>query len=181
MVKNLLAKWEIWVLILGLGRPPGEGNSYPLQYSGLENSMDRGVWQATVQRVAKNWTQLSDVHSSHRGFPQDLTPPPEQRGLRVGAGLEGGQVRRGCVLSSPDGTKHPGGCPEVGSVQVGGQWRLVSQGSVSPCGQVPGSRGLLAGGKLALDALVPEQLVLADRGLQPGRSLQQVLHGEQQG
>ena len=42
-------------------------------------------------------------------------------------------------------------------------------------------RGLLAGGKLALDALVPEQLLLADRGLQPGRGLQQVLHGEQQG
>ena len=34
-------------LIPGLGRSPGEGNSYPLQYSGLENSMDRGTWQAT--------------------------------------------------------------------------------------------------------------------------------------
>ena len=33
--------------IPGLGRSPGEGNSYPLQYSGLENSMDRGTWQAT--------------------------------------------------------------------------------------------------------------------------------------
>ena len=35
-------------LILGLGRSPGEGNGYPLQYSGLENSMDRGAWWATV-------------------------------------------------------------------------------------------------------------------------------------
>ena len=34
--------------IPGLGRCPGEGNSYPLQYSHLENSMDRGAWQATV-------------------------------------------------------------------------------------------------------------------------------------
>ena len=33
--------------IPGLGRSPGEGSSYPLQYSGLENSMDRGAWQAT--------------------------------------------------------------------------------------------------------------------------------------
>ena len=33
--------------IPGLGRSPGEGNGYPLQYSGLENSMDRGVWWAT--------------------------------------------------------------------------------------------------------------------------------------
>ena len=33
--------------IPGSGRSPGEGNRYPLQYSGLENFMDRGVWQAT--------------------------------------------------------------------------------------------------------------------------------------
>ena len=39
----------------GLGRSPGEGNSYPLQYSGLENSMD-----CMVHAVAKKWTRLSD-------------------------------------------------------------------------------------------------------------------------
>ena len=39
--------------IPGLGRSPGEGNGYPLQYSCLENSMDRGAWQATVHGVAK--------------------------------------------------------------------------------------------------------------------------------
>ena len=38
--------------IPGLGRPPGEGDGHPLQYSGLENSMDRGVQQATVHGVA---------------------------------------------------------------------------------------------------------------------------------
>ena len=43
-------------LIPGLGRSPGEGNGYPLQYSGLENSMDRGAWQATVHGVAKSLT-----------------------------------------------------------------------------------------------------------------------------
>ena len=43
-------------LIPGLGRSPGEGNSHPRQYSGLENSMDRGAWQATVHGVAKSWT-----------------------------------------------------------------------------------------------------------------------------
>ena len=46
--------------ILGLGRSPGEGNGYPLQYPCLENFMDRGVWQATVHGVEKSWTQLSD-------------------------------------------------------------------------------------------------------------------------
>ena len=40
--------------IPGLGRSLGEENSYPLHYSGLENSMDRGAWQAAVQGVAKS-------------------------------------------------------------------------------------------------------------------------------
>ena len=41
------------VSIPGSGRSPGEGNGNPLQYSCLENSMDRGVWKATVQGVAR--------------------------------------------------------------------------------------------------------------------------------
>ena len=49
-------------LIPGLGRSPGEGTGYPLQYSGLENSMDRGAWQVTVHGVPKRWTWLSDFH-----------------------------------------------------------------------------------------------------------------------
>ena len=43
--------------ILGLGRSPGEGKGYPLQYSGLENSMD-----CIVHVIAKSWTQLSNFH-----------------------------------------------------------------------------------------------------------------------
>ena len=39
--------------IPGLGRSPGEGNGNPLQYSCLENPMDRGVWLTTVHRVAR--------------------------------------------------------------------------------------------------------------------------------
>ena len=42
--------------IPGLGRSPGEGKGYSLQYSCLENSMDRGAWQGTVHGVAKSWT-----------------------------------------------------------------------------------------------------------------------------
>ena len=45
-------------LIPGLGRSPGKGNGYPFQYSGLENSMDRGAWRATVYGVTKSQTQL---------------------------------------------------------------------------------------------------------------------------
>ena len=42
-----------------LGRSPGEGTGYPLQYSCLENLTDREAWQATVHGLAKNWTRLS--------------------------------------------------------------------------------------------------------------------------
>ena len=48
-------------LIPGLERSPGEANVYPLQYSCLENSMDRGAWWATVHGVAKSWTRLSNT------------------------------------------------------------------------------------------------------------------------
>ena len=44
----------------GSGRSPGEGNDNPLQYSCLENSMDRGAWWDIVYGAAKSWTQLSD-------------------------------------------------------------------------------------------------------------------------
>ena len=47
-------------LISRSGRSHGEGNDNPLQYSCLENSMDRGAWQATVQGVTKSRTRLTD-------------------------------------------------------------------------------------------------------------------------
>ena len=46
--------------IPGLGRSPGGGNGYSLQYSCLANPMDRGAWWATVHGVPKSWTQLSN-------------------------------------------------------------------------------------------------------------------------
>ena len=54
----------------GLGRSLGEGDGYPLQYSGLENSTDRGVWQATVHGVEKSRTQLSNFH--FQWIPQNI-------------------------------------------------------------------------------------------------------------
>ena len=46
--------------IPGSGRSPGEGNDNPLQYSYLENSVNRGVWQATVHGIVNSRIQLSD-------------------------------------------------------------------------------------------------------------------------
>ena len=60
MVKKLLAMQKTLHLIPGLGRFPKEGKDNSLQYSCLENSMDRGTWWATVRGVAKNQTQLSN-------------------------------------------------------------------------------------------------------------------------
>ena len=45
-------------LIPALGRSPGGGSGNPMQYSCLENPLDRGAWWATVHRVTKSWTQL---------------------------------------------------------------------------------------------------------------------------
>ena len=59
-LKNLLAMQETQVQSLGLGRFPEEENVNPLQYSGLENSTDRGAWWVTVHSVTKSWTRLSD-------------------------------------------------------------------------------------------------------------------------
>ena len=49
-------------LIPEWGRSPGGGHGNPLKYSCLENPMDSGAWQATVQRVPKSRTRLSDKH-----------------------------------------------------------------------------------------------------------------------
>ena len=67
MVKNLPARvggTRDTVLIPESGRSPGVGNGNPLQYSCLENSMDRGAWWATVHGAAKSQTGLStDTHT----------------------------------------------------------------------------------------------------------------------
>ena len=63
VVKNPPAKagetQETLASIPGLGRSLGVGNGNPVQYSCLENSMDRRAWQATVRGVAKSQTRLS--------------------------------------------------------------------------------------------------------------------------
>ena len=61
VVKNPPANAGDTGSISGLGKLPGEGNGNRLQYSCLENPMDKRAWQATVHGVTKSQTQLSDL------------------------------------------------------------------------------------------------------------------------
>ena len=61
-------------LIPRLGRSPGEGNGNPLQFSHLENPMDREAWQSTVHGVAKSQTWLKWLSTYTGKAPKDRTP-----------------------------------------------------------------------------------------------------------
>ena len=101
--------------ILGSGGSPGGGNGNPPQHSFLKNPMDRGAWQATVQKVTKNWTQLSMHDRTGRppsgtcGFEEKCRQHsgqwiPRELLLRTSPGARGlipkGQ-RRGCQWPKP--------------------------------------------------------------------------------
>ena len=74
---SLVAQWKESVcnagatgdvgLIPGWGRSPGEGNSNPLQYSCLENPMDRGAWKATIHGVAELDMTEATQHAHMQG------------------------------------------------------------------------------------------------------------------
>ena len=81
--------------IPGLGRSPGEGNGNPLQYSCLENLMDRGAWRATVHGVTKSRTWLSDF-TFH--FPLSFLPHKRC----VGEG-NGNPLQYSCLENHMDG------------------------------------------------------------------------------
>ena len=61
-------------LIPGWGRTPEGGHDNPLQYSCLENLMDRWAWWATTHRITKSWTQLK-WFSTHKGFLRQHKQP----------------------------------------------------------------------------------------------------------
>ena len=71
VVKNLPAMWGTQVWSPGSQRSPGGGHGNPLQYSDLENPMDRGAWRATVHGIAKEsdmTEQLTLTHSLTHPF-----------------------------------------------------------------------------------------------------------------
>ena len=82
MVKNPPANAGNACLIPGLGRSPGEGNSNQIQYFCLENPTDRGVWQATVHRVAKSRIGLSPHIHGNTGDIYLLHDPQNNHPMR---------------------------------------------------------------------------------------------------
>ena len=70
-------------LIPGLGRAPGGGHGNPLQYSCLENPVDRGAWQATVHKVTKSQTRLKWL-STHSSYSASLEWWPLIQSIRHG-------------------------------------------------------------------------------------------------
>ena len=68
MVKNPFASAGDVRLILELGGSPGEGNGNPLQYSCLENPMDRGTWQATVHGVSRESDATEQLNYNRKDY-----------------------------------------------------------------------------------------------------------------
>ena len=99
-VKNLPAMQEtrVW--------SPGEGNGTPLQYSCLENSMDRGAWWAAVHGVAESWTRLSD-------FTFTFHFHALEKEMATHSGVLAWRI---------SGMGEPGGLPSLGLHRVGHDW-----------------------------------------------------------
>ena len=117
MVKNLLPLRETQALTPGSGRSPGEGYGNPLQYSCLENPMDRGAWRPAVHGVAKTQTQLSDwacIHTS--ASDRSLLPSEAHTSFLTALWGSDKATRR------PQGTPKPfhlSPCPAAGSPLAG--------------------------------------------------------------
>jgi len=84
MVKNLPANAGDLDSIPGLERSPGEGHGNPLQYSCLENPMDRGACWATVHRVTQSWTRLKRLSTAQHSMG-NRCPCSEMEALRAEA------------------------------------------------------------------------------------------------
>ena len=93
-----------------ISKKVGEGNGTPLQYSCLENPMDRGAWWAAVHGVTKRWTWLSD-------FPFTFHFHALEKEMATHSSVLAWRI---------PGTEEPGGLPSMGSHRVGHDWCILA-------------------------------------------------------
>ena len=89
----------------------GEGNGNPLQYSCLENPVDRGAWWAAVHRVTQSWTWLNRL--SMHALEKEMETHSSILGWKI------------------PGTEEPGGLPSMGSHRVGHNWSDLAAAAVA--------------------------------------------------
>ena len=129
MVKNLPANAGDAGSIPGSGSSPGGGRGNPLQYSCLEDPVDRGAWWATMHGVTKSQTQLKQLSSSsstYKGFPggsvvKNLPVMQETQVLSLGwkEPLEKGMATHSSILAwRIPWTEEPGGLLSTGQQRV---------------------------------------------------------------
>ena len=97
--------------IPGWGRSPGEGHDNPLQYSYLENPMDRGAWRVTVHRlhrVGQNWNDLARMHHLPRHVRLFATPYAVAHQAPWSMGFSRQEYRNGLPFPSPGDFPDPG-------------------------------------------------------------------------
>ena len=116
-----------------VGKIPGDGNGSPLQYSCLENTIDRGAWQATVHGVAKSRTRLSDSHTQLLSYHKHVVSRVLNMMKMHGVGRETALPRPGPGCTG--GTWVPAGRPVT--VNTGAQARarpLPAEARLRPVG-----------------------------------------------
>ena len=89
------------IILIDTGVYIREGNGNPLQYSCLENPMDRGAWWAAVHGVAKGWTRLSDITFTFcfHALEKEMTTHSSVRAWRIPGTREPGESRgRGSLV-----------------------------------------------------------------------------------
>ena len=144
------------------GRSPGKGNGYPLQYSCLENPMDRGAWWVIAHGVAKSQTRLSGWAQSSIIFTNPQLPynyPPDRgghfRGRQCLWAASPPALREACRDPLQEETSCPGSGLTLWSHGSG----VVATWRISTVGMSPPSASLLPG-----LALLPQFLPLPHQG-----------------
>ena len=107
-------------LISGSGKSSGEGTGNPLQCSCLENPMDGGAWWATVHRVAKSQTRLTNTTQQHTYIRLLITQGIQVHSLAQTEPLEEDTATHSSILAwEIPWTEEPGGLQSTGSQRVG--------------------------------------------------------------